>query len=437
MNRGTRDRTAGSPKALGLWRLCWVAAICGVVIGFVGGAFRWCLRQADELRLELLQWAHAAPAPALLIPIAITAGGAGLAALIVKWTPLAAGSGIQHVEAVARGEAQSPPLRVIPAKFFGGLLSIGSGLVLGREGPTVHMGAAVGAEAGRRARLNSEDSVSMQSSVAGAGLAVAFNAPIGGAVFVFEEVTKSFRMRTVLPTLIAVAFGTGCSRIINGDRPDFFVGGIDTPSIALLPYFVVFGLSAGILGVLYNKMILGSLDVAESFDDVPPTVRAVLIGAVVGALMTMDQAYAGGGDALVQSLIGGGNPAVAILIGFLAIRLITGPLSYASATPGGLFAPLLALGALWGALIAGIADAVVPELYTPSLPAMIVVGMAALFGAVVRAPITGIVIVIEMTAVTSVTVPMIAATAAAVLVAQVAGSPPIYDSLRHRMLGDA
>ena len=436
MNHAARHQAEDSPDALGMWRLCWVAVVCGVVIGFVGGAFRWCLRQADERRLELLEWVHSAPAPALLIPVAVTAGGAGLAALIVRWTPLAAGSGIQHVEAVARGESQAPPRSVLPAKFIGGLLSIGSGLVLGREGPTVHMGAAIGAEAGRRARLSSADSASMQSSVAGAGLAVAFNAPIGGAVFVFEEVTKSFRARTVLPTLIAVAVGVGCSRMINGDRPDFFAGGVDAPSIALLPYFVVFGLTAGVLGVLYSKMILGAVDVAERFDNVSPTVRAVLIGALVGALMTLDQGYAGGGDAVVQSLIGGGNPVVPVVAGFLVIRLITGPLSYASATPGGLFAPLLALGALWGALVAGVGDAALPDMNTSSLPAMVVVGMAALFGAVVRAPITGIVIVVEMTAVTSVTVPMLAATAAAVLVAHLAGSPPIYDSLRHRMLGD-
>jgi len=414
MNHAARHQAEDSPDALGMWRLCWVAVVCGVVIGFVGGAFRWCLRQADERRLELLEWVHSAPAPALLIPVAVTAGGAGLAALIVRW----------------------PPRSVLPAKFIGGLLSIGSGLVLGREGPTVHMGAAIGAEAGRRARLSSADSASMQSSVAGAGLAVAFNAPIGGAVFVFEEVTKSFRARTVLPTLIAVAVGVGCSRMINGDRPDFFAGGVDAPSIALLPYFVVFGLTAGVLGVLYSKMILGAVDVAERFDNVSPTVRAVLIGALVGALMTLDQGYAGGGDAVVQSLIGGGNPVVPVVAGFLVIRLITGPLSYASATPGGLFAPLLALGALWGALVAGVGDDALPDMNTPSLPAMVVVGMAALFGAVVRAPITGIVIVVEMTAVTSVTVPMLAATAAAVLVAHLAGSPPIYDSLRHRMLGD-
>ncbi|MBA4021606.1 MAG: ClC family H(+)/Cl(-) exchange transporter [Gordonia sp.] len=418
----------------GLMTLCGLAIVAGIAIGFIGGAFRWCLREADEWRVEMLRWAHELPGPGWLIPIAITATGAALAALIVRQIPLAAGSGIQHVEAVSRGEAGPPPLRVLPAKFIGGLLSIGSGMILGREGPTVHMGATIGAEAGRRAHLDDDDMRLMQTSVAGAGLAVAFNAPVGGALFVFEEVTKTFRLRTVIPTLLAVAVGVGCSRIIMGDRPDFLVGPVDSPSIVLLPVFVVFGLLTGLLGIFYNRVILGLLDLVGRVSRVPAFVKAAAIGAVIGALLAIDPLTAGGGDTLAQKLIGGGTIALPVIAGYLAVRMIAGPLSYASATPGGLFAPLLAVGALWGVLFVGIAEVFVPGVDSTLTVGMALVGMAAFFGAVVRAPITGVVIVIEMTATTSVTVPMIAATAAAVLVAQLAGEPPIYDSLRERML---
>ncbi|HEY9316154.1 ClC family H(+)/Cl(-) exchange transporter [Williamsia sp.] len=424
----------GVESLRGIGVLCALAVVCGILIGFIGGAFRWCLREADQWRGDMLEWAHELPGPGWLVPVAVTATGAGLAALIVRWIPLAAGSGIQHVEAVARGEAQAAPLRVLPAKFVGGVLSIGSGLVLGREGPTVHMGAAIGAEAGRRVKLGADDSRLMQTSVAGAGLGVAFNAPIGGALFVFEEVTKTFRTRTVIPTLVAVAVGVGCSRIIMGDRPDFLVGDVDSPSIILLPVFVVFGLLTGFLGMFYNKLILGSLDLVARFPAVPQTVKAAAIGAVIGALLAFDPLAAGDGDALGQRLIGGGSMALTAVAGYLAVRLIAGPLSYATATPGGLFAPVLAVGALWGVLFVGVADVFVPGVDSSLKVAMAIVGMAAFFGAVVRAPLTGIVIVIEMTAVTSVTVPMIAATAMAVVVAQFIGSPPIYDSLRERML---
>ena len=104
--------------------ICITAIIAGVLIGFVGGAFRWCLQTADDLRIDFVDWAHMLPGPGWLVPMAAAAAGATLAALIVRWEPLAAGSGIQHVEAVFLGEAKPPLIRLLPAKFFGGVLSI-------------------------------------------------------------------------------------------------------------------------------------------------------------------------------------------------------------------------------------------------------------------------------------------------------------------------
>ena len=124
---------------------------------------------------------------------------------------------------------------------------------------------------------------------------------------------------------------------------------------------------------------------------------------------------------------------LSVVVGLLALRFVAGPLSYAAAVPGGLFAPLLAVGTLWGVLFAGGADVVLPGNQMSLVVPMAIVGMAAFFGATVRAPVTGIVIVVEMTATTSVVVPMLAATAAAVLAAELLQSPPIYDSLRERM----
>ena len=429
--------TAGPPQPdesmRGSVGICITATVAGVVIGFVGGAFRWCLQTADHLRVDLVDWAHGLPGPGWLVPVAAAALGATLAALIVRWEPLAAGSGIQHVEAVFLGEAKPPLIRLVPAKFVGGVLSMGSGLVLGREGPTVHMGAAIGAEAARRARLPDTEVRMMQTALGGAGLAVAFNAPIGGALFTLEEVTKSFRVKTVLATIFSCVAGVACSRLVLGNHADFQVEPMDAPALAWLPLFIAFGLLTGCLGAVYNLLVLWFLDHVGAIRRIPTLAKAATIGAIVGLAMFVYPLSVGGGEDLIQRILGGQNLVLSVVIGILAVRFIAGPLSYSAAVPGGLFAPLLAVGALWGLLFVGCFNAVWPEDVSQLAVPMALVGMAAFFGATVRAPITGMVVVTEMTATTETLVPMMAATAAAVLVAYMVGSPPIYESLRERM----
>lgn len=416
--------------------ICTVAVLAGIVIGFVGGAFRWCLQLADRGRVELVDWSHHLPGPGWLVPIAVAAAGATLAALVVRWMPLAAGSGIQHVEAVYRGAARPPGLLLLPAKFVGGVLAIGSGLVLGREGPTVHMGAAIGAQAARYGGLSDPDVRMMQTALGGAGLAVAFNAPIGGALFTIEEATKSVRLKTVLATLCATATAVACARLILGDRPDFLVDPVAPLSTVWIPVFVVFGLITGCLGAFYSRLVLSMLDAVAAVPRIPAVAKASIIGAIVGLMAFVDPHAVGGGDALTQLIVGGGALALPLALGYFAVRVFAGPLSYAAAVPGGLFAPLLAVGALWGVLFVGVLNLLWPnDGHSLAVP-MAIVGMAAFFGAVVRAPLTAVVLVIEMTGITALAVPMLAATAAAVLTAELLKSPPIYDSLRERMQPD-
>jgi CIC family chloride channel protein len=429
--RGGNDQPDDSLRSS--LHICITAIVAGVLIGFVGGAFRWCLQRADDLRLDLVDWAHKLPGPGWLVPMAVAAAGATAAALIVRWEPLAAGSGIQHVEAVFLGEARPPLIRLLPAKFVGGVLSIGSGLVLGREGPTVHMGAAIGAEAARRARLPDSEVRMMQTALGGAGLAVAFNAPIGGTLFTLEEVTKSFRVKTVLATLFSATAAVACTRFVLGNHADFQVERIGDPALAWLPLFVVFGLLTGCLGAAYNALLLWMLDHVAAIRRIPTLAKASVTGAVVGLAMFAHPLAAGGGEDLTQRILGGHHLAASVVIGLFAVRFIAGPVSYSAAVPGGLFAPLLAVGALWGLLFVSAFNAVWPGDATQLAVPMALVGMAAFFGATVRAPVTGMVVVTEMTATTAALVPMMAATAAAVLAAYVVRSPPIYDSLRERM----
>ena len=304
---------------------------------------------------------------------------------------------------------------------------------MGREGPTVHMGAAIGAEAARRARLPDYEVRMMQTALGGAGLAVAFNAPIAGTLFTLEEVTKSFRVKTVLATLFSAVAAVSCSRLVLGNHADFDVEPIGTPALGWLPLFVLFGLLTGGLGAVYNGLVLWFLDHVAAIRRIPTLAKAAIIGAIIGFAMFVYPLAVGGGDLLTQQILSGGHIVLTVVVGYLAVRFIAGPLSYSAAVPGGLFAPLLAVGALWGLLFVGAFNAVWPWDATQLAVPMALVGMAAFFGATVRAPVTAMVLVTEMTATTEVLVPMMAATAAAVLAAYLVGSPPIYDSLRERM----
>lgn len=425
----TDDQDDLGRKARILVLLGALAAVAGVAIGFLGGAFRWLLVEAAALREELSRWAHTVPFGWLAV-IVFGAVGAIVAVLIVKASPRSSGSGIQDVEAVYRGEMSSPPLSVVPTRFVGGLVSIGSGMVLGREGPTVHMGAALGAGIGKAGKLDDDDLRLLQTAMSGAGLAVAFNAPIGGALFVLEEVAKSASLRLLVPTVAGVGVAIACSRLIVGDHPDFAVPDISNPPLFTLPMFLAFGVVLGLAGAAYNALVVGLLSFATSIRRVPAVVRAAVVGALIGLALFVDPLMVGGGDALAQLLLAGHAMAPPLLVLYLAVRFLAGPLSYSTGTPGGLFAPLLALGALFGTGFGQLTQLLAPQLGTDFIIAMAIVGMSTLFAAVVRAPLTGILLIVEMTAVTTVTVPMLIAAVGAVVTAMLVKSRPVYDSLR-------
>ncbi|HBS08949.1 MAG TPA: hypothetical protein DEA69_09125 [Microbacterium sp.] len=151
-------------------------------------------------------------------------------------------------------------------------------------------------------------------------------------------------------------------------------------------------------------------------------------------MLFLDPLGAGGGDPISQGLLRGESLIPIVLAATLVIRFLAGPLSYAAGTPGGLFAPLLAIGALWGALCGSVAKLILPEVADTTVVVFVLVGMTSMFAATIRAPLTGIAVVVEMTAVATVLAPMLAASVCAILVAAALRTRPIYEDLRERML---
>jgi CIC family chloride channel protein len=214
-----------------------------------------------------------------------------------------------------------------------------------------------------------------------------------------------------------------------GDAPDFQVAPLPYPGFGTLPLYLTLGVVTGLLGVAYNRTILGAL-AAERLHHWPVELRAALVGAAVGLLAWFAPGLVGGGDAITQQMLTGTAVLTMLSLVFL-LRFGLGAVSYAAGTPGGLFAPILVLGAQSGLFFGTLCYRWFPAV-APHPTAFAVVGLVAFFTAVVRAPLTGIVLVTEMTASFTLLLPMLAACFAAMVVPTLLGNPPIYDSLGSR-----
>jgi len=419
-----------------LLALALLALLVGAASGLIGACFRLSLEWADKVRDQWIAWAQTGSFAGLLVVMGVTAAAVAIATWMVRrFSPLASGSGIPHVEAVLHGELPPAPSLLIIVKFVGGLLAIGFGLALGREGPSVQMGANVANLIGKAFRRSWPDCRVLLAAGAGAGLATAFNSPIAGAVFVLEELLRKFELRIAIAALGASTAAISVARLFLGDSPDFKVQAFANASAQTIPLYIALGAVAGLVGVAYNRTLLGTLAAFDTLSRFPLELRAAVVGAGVGALAFFAPGIVGGGDALTQSALAG-VPALSILPLIFLVRFGLGAVSYAAGTPGGLFAPLLVLGAQLGLFFGIICRLTFPTLdIAPE--AFAVVGMAAVFTGIVRAPLTGIVLAIEMTAAFVLLLPMLGACFAAMLVATLLRDEPIYDSLRTRTLRSA
>jgi len=407
------------------------ALVLGTIVGGVAACFRLALDGAWEARSWLVDGAGAWGAPA---SIAVTVVGVVVAVWLVRrFAPEAGGSGIQEVEGDLAGVHEVRWSRVLPVKFLGGLTALGTGMIGGREGPTVHMGAALGQWVSEWMRRSPRDRHVLIAAGAGAGLTAAFNAPFAGILFVVEEMRPHFRYGVVsMPALIVACVASdGVVRAMLGTAPIVAMSAEPAPPLSSLWLFVLLGVVFGGLGPLFNLLVGRALDAAERL---PPFVPALVIGGAIGWLAWVDPAFVGGGYRLIADALAGKIAVGLLLIVFLA-RYAGTVLCYAAGAPGGIFAPMLALGTVFGLWFGDVAAGILPAL-VPHPDAFTVAGMGALFAAVVRAPLTGVALAISLTARPGLLLAVLTACGVASAMAHLIGGRPIYTMLLERSLRD-
>jgi CIC family chloride channel protein len=406
------------------------ALVVGLVAGLLATAFRLALARAEAGRVAWLS--HYGPGLRIPLAVALGALGGGSALWLVRrFAPDAGGSGIPQLKGFVLGERGIEWRRLLPVKFLAGLLGIGSGLALGREGPTIQMGGATGLMVSEwfRVRPGEGERKALIAAGAGAGLAAAFNAPLAGVMFVLEELAGNFTPVVFVSAFLASVAADVVGRVLTGEMPVFPLHDLPAPNVSALPASLLLGLACGLGGVLFNRCLLKSLDLYARLRWPAWSVGA-LAGAIAGAAGGLLPGVAGGGGLLAERALTG-EIALHWLPLLLAARFLLTMTSYGTGTAGGIFGPLLVLGALGGLAFGQTLHALLPA-WAARPETFAVIGMGGLLTAIVRAPLTGIVLMIELTGKYDFMLPLLACCLVAYGVAEALHDTPIYEALRER-----
>lgn len=377
-----------------------VTVLLGLAAGLAAVLFHLAIHFVYQHGLEALT--HGSRGTFLAGSFLLLAGSSALTGwLLTRFCPAAAGSGIPQVKLAFWKDFGFIPWRVVWVKFLGGVLSVGGGSSLGREGPSVQLAGGLTSNLSGFLGTAKHERRTAAAAGAAAGLAAAFNTPIAAVTFVLEEIIGDLNSRMLGSVLLAAVLGALVAHGILGAQPAFTLHGQGAPgwlAFALTPF--VAALSA-VAGCWFQKMTLGLRLVNRRTLPGPPWVRTMLGGIAVwaiGAAVFLGTGHAGvfslGYDDLSLALNGKLLWQIAALL--LVAKLLATTVCYGLGGCGGIFAPTLFFGGMTGAVLAGLAGLVLP-LSGADHVTLAVVGMCACLGAVVRAPVTGILIVFEMT----------------------------------------
>ena len=404
------------------------SALVGVAAGLVTSLYRLVLTYLEAYSVSVYQILSQNLSLLPLTFLVLAAMGYGTGVLIHRFT-MVSGSGIPQVKGVLLGYCKVNWLSTLIAKFAGGSVAMFAGLSLGREGPSIQLGASVAQGIGNKLAKTDREKRILIANGASAGLAAAFNAPLSGVIFTLEEVFKYFSPLILLTSMVAVVLSNFVSQLLFGSGSIFNF--VVTGSIPLGDYWIllVMGGILGLFGMVYNKTLLASVRLFNRIKD--RKLQPIIAFLAAGVMALTFPIVIGSGHMMLDEI--NVNSGLGFLGVALLLKFIFSMVSYGSGTPGGIFFPLLVIGAVVGGIFAKIS--ILYFGFDQGLFAnLVILSMAGMFTAIVRAPITGIVLMVEMTGSFNHLMPLSLVSLVAFVVADMMKSEPIYDSLLHNLL---
>ncbi|MFR5267080.1 ClC family H(+)/Cl(-) exchange transporter [Clostridium sp.] len=407
-------------------RIVFQSILIGIVAGIIISIYRLVLDHVMKYTYEIYRFLGENKLYIILGIVVLMLMGY-IVGSFVKDESMISGSGIPQIEGILTGHFKEPsPVKVLIYKFVGGVIAIGSGLSLGIEGPSIQLGATVADLYGRITKRLKIEKRFLISSGAGAGLAAAFNAPFAGVMFVLEEVHKKFTPILFVSAIAASVSSDMVTWVFFGKQPILF-GSILKPMPAKdYPYLIVLGIIMGFAGVIYNLTLVktmglySKLKISIKYRMMIPFVCAMFFGICFPQVL-------GGGCSLINSILVTGM-ALKIAIVLLIAKFAFSMISFCSSTPGGILFPLLTLGSLVGVIFGNVSIRYcgVNPVYMINF---ILFAMAAMFASIVRAPITGLILVCEMSGSFTEFGAIALVCGIAYLTAELLKNEPIYESL--------
>src|ERR1017187_9842176 len=363
----------------------------------------------------------------VLVPVA---GSLAMGFLLYRYFPNARGSGVPQTKAALFAGDGFISLRTVLGKFFCTATTLASGIPLGREGPSVQVGAGIGSVLGRWLGLRPEKVKALIPVGAAAAIAAAFNTPMAAVLFSLEEVMGD--MPAPILGSVVLAFATSCALLplLLGNNPLFQVPQYTLVHPLELAIYALLGIAGGFLSVAFTRLLL---EMRKFFLKLPKSTRwwhPVAGGVTVGLMGWLVPQVLGVGYTYVGSALNG-TMALKLMLLLVVLKLFGVTVSYASGNAGGIFGPSLFLGAMLGGAIGTFAHSLLLG-YTATPGAYALVGMGALFAGIVRAPMTSVLMIFEMTRDYAVIVPLMIANLTSFFISSRFQKQPIYEALAHQ-----